>query len=53
MTAPEALLDIMRMNRGWNDDAARLQLLKFFDAWGFEDPDTMVARRKLSAFLFS
>ena len=37
----------------WNDDAARLQLLKFFEAWGFEDPATTAARRKLSAVLFS
>ena len=29
------------------------QLLKFFEAWGFEDPATMAARRKLSALLFS
>ncbi|HQT60723.1 MAG TPA: tetratricopeptide repeat protein [Acidiphilium sp.] len=51
--AAEALLDIMRRQRGWNDDAARLQLLKFFDAWGVDDADTMAARRKLSALLFS
>lgn len=51
--AADALLDIMRRQRGWNDDAARLQLLKFFDAWGVDDADTMAARRKLSALLFS
>ncbi len=51
--AAEALLDIMRRQRGWNEDAARLQLLKFFEAWGFDDPATMAARRKLSALLFS
>jgi putative thioredoxin len=51
--AADALLDIVRRNRAWNDDAARLQLLKFFEAWGFDDPATMVARRKLSAILFS
>lgn len=51
--AADALLEIMRRDRSWNDDAARLQLLKFFEAWGFDDPDTMTARRKLSAFLFS
>ena len=32
----------------WNDEAARLQLLKFFEAWGFDDPATMAARRRLS-----
>jgi putative thioredoxin len=51
--AADALLDIIRRNRAWNDDAARLQLLKFFEAWGFDDPATMAARRKLSALLFS
>jgi putative thioredoxin len=51
--AAEALLEIIRRNRGWNDDAARLQLLKFFEAWGFDDPATQAARRRLSALLFS
>jgi putative thioredoxin len=51
--AAEALLEIIRRKRGWNDDAARLQLLKFFEAWGFDDPATMASRRKLSAILFS
>jgi putative thioredoxin len=51
--AADALLDIIKRNRGWNEDAARLQLLKFFEAWGFDDPATMAARRKLSAMLFS
>ena len=51
--AAEALLYIIRKARGWNDDAARLQLLKFFEAWGFDDEATMAARRRLSALLFS
>ena len=51
--AAAALLDIMKRERGWNEDAARLQLLKFFEAWGFADPATMAARRRLSALLFS
>ncbi|HXA22091.1 MAG TPA: tetratricopeptide repeat protein [Acetobacteraceae bacterium] len=51
--AADALLEIIRRNRSWNDDGARLQLLKFFEAWGFEDPATMAARRKLSSVLFS
>lgn len=50
--AADALLDIVRRDRGWKDDAARLQLLKFFEAWGFDDPATTAARRKLSALLF-
>ena len=51
--AADALLTIIRKARGWNDDAARLQLLKFFEAWGFDDETTMTARRKLSTLLFS
>ncbi|AHJ64626.1 tetratricopeptide repeat protein [Granulibacter bethesdensis] len=47
------LLDIIRHDRAWNEDAARLQLLRFFDAWGQGDPATLAARRKLSALLFS
>lgn len=50
--AADALLEIVRRNRAWNEDAARLQLLKFFEAWGFDDAATMAARRKLSALLF-
>ena len=51
--AADALLEIFRRNRTWNDGAARLQLLKFFEAWGFDDPATIAARRKLSALLFA
>ena len=51
--AAAALLEIIRRERGWHEDAARLQLLKFFEAWGNADPATAVARRKLSALLFS
>ncbi len=50
--AADELLDIIRRQPGWNEDAARLQLLKFFAAWGMDDPVTMAARRKLSALLF-
>ena len=51
--AAAALLEIIKRDRAWNNDAARLQLLKFFEAWGMDDPATMAARRKLSAHLFS
>jgi putative thioredoxin len=51
--AADALLEIVRRDRTWREDAARQQLLKFFEAWGFDDPATMAARRKLSALLFS
>ncbi|HET6607529.1 MAG TPA: co-chaperone YbbN [Rhodopila sp.] len=51
--AADALLEIIRRQRGWNEDAARLQLLKFFEAWGSDEPATSSARRRLSAILFS
>lgn len=51
--AADALLDIIRRDRSWNEDAARMQLLKFFEAWGSDDPATGAARRRLSAVLFS
>ena len=51
--AADALLEAFRRDRAWNDQAARKQLLKFFEAWGFEDPATKAGRRKLSALLFS
>ncbi len=50
--AAAALLEIIKRDRAWNEDGARLQLLKFFEAWGMDDPATMAARRKLSAVLF-
>jgi putative thioredoxin len=51
--AADALLDVLRRDRTWNEGAARMQLLKFFEAWGLADPATIAARRKLSALLFS
>ena len=51
--AAEALVEIMRRDRNWNEDAARHQLLKFFEAWGPTDPITLSARRQLSSLLFS
>ncbi|MCH8092829.1 MAG: thioredoxin [Proteobacteria bacterium] len=51
--AVDDLLEIIRRDREWNDDAARKQLLKMFEAFGFSDPVTVGARRQLSAILFS
>ncbi|WP_191083504.1 thioredoxin family protein [Roseococcus microcysteis] len=50
--AADALLEAIRRDRAWNEEAARKQLLKFFEAWGFDDPATMKARRGLSTILF-
>jgi len=51
--AADALLEIIKRDRGWNDDAARKQLLQFFEAWSLMDPATLAARRKLSSLLFA
>ncbi|MGI9351428.1 MAG: thioredoxin [Rhizobiaceae bacterium] len=51
--AADQLLEIMRRKPGWNEDAARTQLLQFFEAWGMTDEVTVSARRKLSSLLFS
>ncbi|MEL7428891.1 MAG: tetratricopeptide repeat protein, partial [Pseudomonadota bacterium] len=51
--AADALLEIMRRQPGWNDDAAKKQLLQFFEAWGMTDEVTVSARRRLSSLLFS
>jgi putative thioredoxin len=52
-SAADELLEIIRRDRTWDDDGARKQLLKFFEAWGPTDPATLEARRRLSSLLFS
>ena len=52
-TAAGHLLEIMRRDRSFGEDAARLKLLEFFAAWGPTDPATKEARRRLSSLLFS
>jgi putative thioredoxin len=51
--AIDALIEIVRREREWNDQAARKQLLQFFEAMGPTDPLTLQGRRKLSSLLFS
>jgi putative thioredoxin len=51
--AIDLLLTIMEANRNWNEDAARVQLLKIFEAQGPTDPVTVAGRRRLSSILFS
>ncbi|MGG5889906.1 tetratricopeptide repeat protein [Falsiroseomonas sp. HC035] len=50
--AVDALMVAIKRDRAWNEEAARKQLLKFFEAWGFDDPATLAGRRKLSTLLF-
>jgi putative thioredoxin len=51
--AANQLLEIVRRDRTWNDDAARKQLVQFFEAWGFADPAAVEGRKRLSSILFS
>ena len=51
--AVEALLEIIRRSRTWNDEAARKQLLTLFDALGPLDALTREGRRRLSSLLFT
>ncbi len=52
-SAMAELLEIVRMDRNWNDDAARKQLVTFFEAWGATDELTVSGRQQLSAILFA
>jgi putative thioredoxin len=51
--AIDHLIQIIRKDRTWNDDAARKQLVQLFEAWGPKDEATLAGRRKLSSVLFS
>ena len=51
--AATRLLEIVAVDRKWNDDGARAQLVQFFDLWGPTDPATLSGRRGLSSILFS
>ncbi|MGL6213758.1 tetratricopeptide repeat protein [Billgrantia desiderata] len=48
----EGLLEVMRKDRGYGDDAARKTLLRVFDALGAEHPLTVTYRRKLFTLLY-
>ena len=51
--ATTQLLEIVKRDRKWNDDAARKQLVQFFEAWGGADEATIEGRKRLSTILFS
>ncbi|MEO1121480.1 MAG: tetratricopeptide repeat protein, partial [Pseudomonadota bacterium] len=47
------LLEIFRRDRNWNEEAAKTQLLKLFEAFGPTDPVTLSGRRKLTSMIFA
>jgi putative thioredoxin len=51
--AAEALLEIVKRDREWNDGAARKRFLQLLEAQGLEDPWSSAQRRRLSALLFT
>ena len=51
--AVDQLLEIVRRDRKWNDDAGRKQLVQLFEAWGPTDEATVDGRRRLSSILFA
>ncbi|MBZ0140927.1 MAG: thioredoxin [Pseudorhodoplanes sp.] len=51
--ATDHLLEIVKRDRKWNDDAARRQLVQLFEAWGPTDDATVEGRRRLSSVLFA
>jgi len=51
--AVDELLELVRLDRKWQEEAARKQLVKFFEAFGPTDPLTLSGRRRLSSILFS
>ena len=51
--AIDELLAMIKADRKWNEEAARQQLLKFFEALGFSDPLAVEGRKRLSTILFS
>ena len=46
------LLKIFENNPSWNEEAAKKKLLEFFDLLGFNDPNVIEARKKLSSIMF-
>ncbi|WP_433989999.1 Chaperedoxin (plasmid) [Pseudoseohaeicola sp. NH-UV-7] len=51
--AVDALLEIFRRDREWNESAAKTQLFTIFDALKPNDPVVLNGRRKLSSMIFA
>ncbi|MBN8531204.1 MAG: tetratricopeptide repeat protein [Alphaproteobacteria bacterium] len=51
--AIEELIELLKRDREWNEQAARAQLVKIFDALGADHPLTLKGRRKMSSVYFS
>jgi putative thioredoxin len=51
--AVETLLDLFRLDREWNDGAAKAQLFTIFEALKPQDPIVLKGRRRLSSMIFA
>ena len=51
--AIDALLELFRRDREWNDGAARAQLFKLFDSLGPKSELAAKGRRRLSSMIFA
>ena len=48
----DELLKIFEQDPNWNESAAKKKLLEIFDILGFNDPNVIEARKKLSSMMF-
>ena len=51
--AVDTLLAVFKLDRDWNDGAARKQLFTIFDALKPQDPIVLAGRRRLSSMIFA
>ena len=51
--AVSSLLDLFKLDREWNNGAARTQLFIIFEALKPQDPIVLTARRRLSSMIFA
>jgi putative thioredoxin len=51
--AVTTLLDLFKLDRDWNEGAARAQLFIIFDALKPQDPIVLAGRRRLSSMIFA
>ncbi len=51
--AIDQLLELFKRDRKWNDEAARKQMVKFFEVLGSTNPHTISGRKRLSSLMFA
>ena len=51
--AVDLLLDLFKLDREWNEGAAKAQLITIFGALKPQDPIALAGRRRLSSMIFA